>query len=226
MNLNYSEMCIIALYMGYITHAAERTKLRVYFGCTRDEWGLLCASHRAQCSNCSCPLGLVPGMITWIWKIPIDTIYWTQKNWKRNLMVLLSLNCCIVLMINLEKSVQSANFGRGTHGRFLIHSNFTVFYVLYLYEDTSFRWNSCYMKEWILNLKNIYATGMKEGSCLNVVYNYENLSCMRGGQQGIQASICPATLLLAALWHSPFIPSNLYLLNIGFLQQRKGRWLL
>lgn len=80
MNLNYSEMCIIALYMGYITHTVEHTKLLVYFGCTRDEQGLPCASHRAQCANCSCPLGLIPGMITRIWKIPIDITYWTQKN--------------------------------------------------------------------------------------------------------------------------------------------------
>lgn len=172
-------------------------------------------------------LGLIPGMKTWIWRIPIDIIYGTQKNWMKNLVVLLFLNCYIVLMINLEKNVQSANLGRGTHGCFLIHSNFTVFLfytfmkALILPSDE----NSCYVKEWILNL-NIYATGMKEGSYLNVVYDYENLSCMRGGQQGVQASICSATLLPAALWRSPFIPSNLHLLNIGFLQQRKGRWLL
>lgn len=52
--------------------------------------------------------------------------------------------------------------------------------------------NSCYMKKWILNLKSIYAPGMKEESYLDVVYGYENLSCMRGGQQGIQVSIVSA----------------------------------
>lgn len=115
-NRNHSEMCIIALYVGYIIQTTEHIKLLLQWSCTRAESGVLHANQRARCSN-----GFVFPLVSfpaWWPGLEANRLISPTRHNMLNKEESSGgfLNCHIVLVVCLKKNVLSSlfNFRRWT----------------------------------------------------------------------------------------------------------------